>query len=150
MKIGDDGRRALLLVALSEGWMKLGELTKVKSILEKSFEEAHLHQSVYTFTSIAEAFMKIGESEKAKHSLEKALESSKNAKIDDSHIEDLCKIVNIWAKLGELVKAKDILKETTESVHQLECDHDRSRSYQVIKRALMEIVDTVSSGTPAN
>ena len=117
----------------------LDELNTIAMELEPEFQQVEVRHS------IAVARAKLAAKTSCNHSIEKSLESLRNSDKDYFRIIELCKLANTYLTSGELVKAKDVLKETTKSVHQLEYEHEHSRAFFAIQRGLLGIVDFIHS-----
>ena len=115
----------------------LDELNTIAIKLEPDFQRIEVRHS------IAVARAKLAAKASCNHSIEKSLESIRNSDKVYFRILELCKLANTYVTDGELVKAKDILVETTKSVHQLEFEHDRVRAYFVIQGGLLRIVKSI-------
>lgn len=115
----------------------LDELNTIAMELEPEFQRAEVRHSIVV------ARAKLAAKTSCNHSIEKSFESLSNADKDYFSIMELCKLTNTYLTSGELVKAKEVLKETTKSVHQLESEHERSRAFFAIQRELLGIVESI-------
>ena len=56
-------------------------------------------------------------------------------------MDNLCRIVKIWIKLGELVKARDIFREITKGISQSKFGQNRERAYNEFQYGLIDIIN---------